>query len=373
MPDLVSHPPKLASLFSGCGGMDLGFELAGFSRVFANDFDKDAQAVFRRNLGEIDPRDIRTIPSDDIPPCDVITAGFPCQPFSSAGNRRGVYDRRGDLYLECLRIVGDRKPSVVVFENVKGLLSARHQSGERLIDVIREDLEGLGYAVTYRVVNASDYGVPQNRVRMILVAVAERVGVKFEFPPAVSDRSGLTLANILGVPTNVPNQKHWKFGPQESLMVRLIPEGGSWKDIPYDDLPTRFRKIRDDMKKYHYPKFYRRFGMNEVAGTITASAKPENCGIIHPTEDRRFTIREAARIQTFPDDFVFVDDTDGDVAAMYKVIGNAVPVRLAETIGRAIMEQVFGATPDNVMHPSHRANPDDRTKKENHINENRVH
>ena len=105
-----------------------GFELAGFRRVFANDFDNDAQAVFRKNLGDIDPRDVRTIPSDEIPACDIVTAGFPCQPFSNAGNRKGVYDRRGDLYLECLRVVRDKKPSVVVFENVKGLMSSKHQS-----------------------------------------------------------------------------------------------------------------------------------------------------------------------------------------------------------------------------------------------------
>lgn len=334
--------PRLVSLFSGCGGMDKGFELAGFWRVFANDFDKDAQAVFRKNLGEIDPRDVRTIPSDEIPPCDIVTAGFPCQPFSNAGNRRGVYDRRGDLYLECLRVVRDKKPSVVVFENVKGLMSSKHQSGKSLIDVIREDLEKIGYVVTYRVVDASDYGVPQKRERMILVAVAKHIGVKFEFPPVVSDKSKLTLAHILKVPRKIPNQKHWEFSSQAAAMVRSIPEGGSWKDIPYDELSPRFRKIRDDMKKYHAPKFYRRFGRNEIVGTMTASAQPENCGIIHPTENRRFTVREVARIQTFPDDFIFIDTTTKDVVAMYKVIGNAVPVRLAEVIGRAIKEQVFG-------------------------------
>ena len=99
------NAPRLVSLFSGCGGMDVGFDQAGFHRVWANDFDSDAQAVFRLNLGEIDGRDITTVPEDDIPDCDIITAGFPCQPFSNAGNRKGVYDERGELYLECLRII----------------------------------------------------------------------------------------------------------------------------------------------------------------------------------------------------------------------------------------------------------------------------
>lgn len=334
--------PRMVSLFSGCGGLDKGFELAGFQRVFANDFDKDAQRVFRANLGAIDPRDIRTISSSDIPDCEIITAGFPCQPFSNAGNRRGVYDSRGDLYLECLRIVRDKKPKVVLFENVKGLMSSKHQSGKRLIEVIQEDLEKIGYNVSYRVVDASDYGVPQKRERMILVAVDKKLGIMFEFPPISADKSKLTLRGLLKIPKRVPNQKYWDFSPQASKMVSAIPEGGSWKDIPYEELSPRFRKIRDDMKRYHAPKFYRRFGRDEIVGTMTASAQPENCGIIHPTENRRFTIREVARIQTFPDDFIFFDESTKDIVAMYKVIGNAVPVQLANVIGRAIKKQVFG-------------------------------
>lgn len=333
--------PTLVSLFSGCGGLDKGFELAGFKRVFANDFDKDAQRVFKKNLGDIDPRDIRTIPSEEIPDCDVLTAGFPCQPFSNAGNRRGVYDKRGDLYLECLRIVRDKCPKVVLFENVKGLMSSKHQSGKKLIDVIKEDLESMGYNVAYRVVNASDYGVPQRRERMILVAIKAELDISFSFPDIIDDKEKLVLSNVLDVPFNVPNQKHWEFSPQAAAMVRSIPEGGSWKDIPYDELAPRFKKIRDDMKKYHAPKFYRRFARNEIVGTMTASAQPENCGIIHPIENRRFTIREVARIQTFPDDFLFIDETTKDVVAMYKVIGNAVPVQLAKVIGAAIRKQVF--------------------------------
>lgn len=188
--------PKLVSLFSGCGGMDKGFENAGFSRVWANDFDKDAQAVFRLNFGDIDGRDIREVPVEDIPECDIITAGFPCQPFSNAGNRRGVYDARGELYLECLRIIESKKPKAVLFENVKGLISSKHQSGQKLIDVIKEDLEKLGYAVNYKVVNASDYGVPQNRERLILVAFRNDLNKTFVFPPIQEDKSKLTLRHI---------------------------------------------------------------------------------------------------------------------------------------------------------------------------------
>lgn len=338
----IGHSPRLVSLFSGCGGMDKGFEDAGYNRVWANDFDKDAQAVFRLNLGEIDGRDITQVPVEDIPECDIITAGFPCQPFSNAGNRRGVYDERGELYLECLRIIESKQPKAVLFENVKGLLSSKHQSGKKLIDVIKDDLEKLGYRVNYKVVNASDYGVPQNRERMILVGLRNDIGKTFEFPPVQEDKSKLTLRNILDVPKDAPNQSSfWPYSPQAQNMIEQIPEGGSWKSIPYDKLSPRFQRIRDDMKRYHAPNFYRRFSRDEINGTITASAQPENCGITHPTENRRYTIREIARIQTFPDDFLFIDESQKDIVAMYKVIGNAVPCHLAEVIASEIYEQAF--------------------------------
>ena len=334
--------PRLVSLFSGCGGMDKGFDNAGFNRVWANDFDSDAQAVFKLNLGEIDGRDITKVPVEDIPDCDIITAGFPCQPFSNAGNRKGVYDSRGELYLECLRIIESKQPKAVLFENVKGLISSKHQSGKKLIEVIKEDLEDIGYTVNYKVVNASDYGVPQNRERMILVAFRKDLEKTFVFPPVQEDKSHLTLRHvIMDIPVDVPNQTFWAYSPQAQEMIEQIPQGGSWKSIPYEKLSPRFQRIRDDMKRYHAPNFYRRFSLDEINGTITASAQPENCGITHPTENRRYTIREIARIQTFPDDFIFIDDTLKDIVAMYKVIGNAVPCHLAEVIAKAIMEQAF--------------------------------
>lgn len=336
----MSKAPKLVSLFSGCGGMDVGFERAGFERIWANDFDKDAQAIFRLNLGEIDGRDIREVPVDDILDCDILTAGFPCQPFSNAGNRKGVHDSRGMLYQECLRIIESKKPKAMVFENVKGLMSSKYVDGRKLIDVIASDLDEIGYTVTYEVVDSANYEVPQHRQRLILVGVRKDLGITFVFPEKMEQKN-LTLEHILDVPEELPNQTYWNFSPQQEEMIQYIPEGGSWKDIPYEKLAPRFKRIRDDMKRYHAPKFYRRFAMNEIAGTITASAQPENCGIIHPRHNRRFTIREIARIQTFPDDFMFIDDTPKAITAMYKVIGNAVPCTLAYHIAEAIMDQVF--------------------------------
>lgn len=335
--------PKMVSLFSGCGGLDLGFETAGFDIVWANDFDSDAQAVYRLNIGEIDGRDIMSVGEEDIPDCDILTAGFPCQPFSNAGNRKGVHDSRGMLYKECLRIIEKKMPKVIVFENVKGLLSTKYIDGRKLVDVIVEDLanmNGIGYNVDYKLINASDYGVPQNRQRVLFIGIRKDLNIDFVFPKKM-DKKGLTVGDILGIPNDVPNQVDWPLSPQAMEMIAYIPEGGSWKDVPYEHLAPRFRKIRDNMKKYHSPNFYRRFARNEICGTMTASAQPENCGIVHPVENRRFTIREVARIQTFPDDFIFIDDNMKNITAMYKVIGNAVPVKMANAIATAIKEQIF--------------------------------
>lgn len=335
--------PRLISLFSGCGGLDCGFERAGFQRVYANDFDTDAQAVFKLNFGEIDGRDILSVDEGEIPDGDILTAGFPCQPFSNAGNRKGVHDSRGMLYKECLRIIERKMPKVVLFENVKGLLSSKYIDGRNLPEVIIEDLSemnGVGYNVIYKLINAADYGVPQNRQRVFFVGVRKDLDIHFTFPEK-QPRENLTLRHILDIPEDVPNQVDWPFSPQAMDMVLHINEGGSWKDVPYEHLAPRFRKIRDNMKKYRSPNFYRRFSRDEINGTMTASAQPENCGIIHPTENRRYTIREVARIQSFSDDFKLIDDSLKDVVAMYKVLGNAVPPKLAYEIANAIKEQVF--------------------------------
>lgn len=128
----ANNGPRMVSLFAGCGGLNLGFIEAGFNIVWANDFDADAQAVYALNLGSVDGRDIRIVGENEIPDCDILTAGFPCQPFSNAGNRRGVNDSRGMLYKECLRFIEHKMPKVIVFENVKGLLSTKYIDGRNL-------------------------------------------------------------------------------------------------------------------------------------------------------------------------------------------------------------------------------------------------
>lgn len=333
-----NEPYKIVSLFSGCGGLDLGLEMSGFKVVWANDLEKHAVATYQHNIGNIVEGDIKNIDVKDIPECDVLVAGFPCQPYSSAGNRLGVEDERGTLYEECLRVINDKKPKAVIFENVRGILSIKNKDGSLLLDSIINFLEAIkpGYRVQYKLLKASDYGVPQQRYRVVFVAFRNDLNVRYEFPrPTHSpDDPSLTVGSIINVPKGTPNQDEvWEFSPQSKALIPYIREGGSWKDIPYEILPPRLKRIRDDMKKYRAPNFYRRFARNEINGTITAAATPENCGIIHPLEDRRYSIREIARIQSFPDDFVFVSDS---LASKYKMIGNAVPPLLGKAIGYSL-------------------------------------
>jgi DNA (cytosine-5)-methyltransferase 1 len=336
-------PTKLnhISLFSGCGGFDLGFHQAGFTTIFANDINEDAAETYRHNIGEICTDDIRKI---EIPRfnkrTDVVTAGFPCQPFSNAGSRKGLEDGRGTLYQSALSVVKLTKPRAVVFENVRGILSFK-KDGKLLIQEICEELDALGYNVTFSLIDASRHNVPQKRLRLFIVGIDknEKKG-QFAFPEPV-DRTDLTLKHtILDLKKNALNQDElMQLNPQAITLGAMVPEGGSWKDIPYEKLPERLKKIADNMEKYRWPNFYRRFHRDEVAGTITAAFKPENAGVWHPVEERIFSVREIARIQTFPDWFSFEGKS---VKSKYQQIGNAVPPRLAFEIAEQVKAVLSG-------------------------------
>lgn len=331
------------SLFSGCGGFDLGFHQAGFRTVFANDINPDACQTYRQNIGEISDQDVRIVgvPKLNKRP-DVLTAGFPCQPFSNAGSRKGVEDSsRGTLYQTALAFVRDLKPRSVVFENVRGLLS--FGDGKKLlIQEICEELDLLGYNVVFSLIDASRHHVPQKRLRVFIVGVerSQTAGV-FSFPHPV-DREDLSLEHtIMDLNNKVLNQNElMQLNPQALQLGSMVPEGGSWKDIPYEKLPERLKKISDNMERYRWPNFYRRFHRDEIAGTITAAFKPENAGVWHPIEARIFSVREIARIQTFPDWFNFVGRT---IKSKYQQIGNAVPPRLAYEMAVQIKAVLKGA------------------------------
>ena len=218
-------------------------------------------------------------------------------------------------------------------------MSIKNPDGEPLIDAIIRELEIRGYQAVYKLLKASEYGVPQNRERVFIVGVLKAFSKKpFVYPEKVEDLDLTLRQTFRDLPDNDPNDEHWELSPQAKDLLEFIPEGGSWKNVPYERLPERLRKIRDNMAKYHSPNFFRRFAWHEIAGTVTASGTPENSGVLHPTENRRYTIRELARIQTFDDEFVFYGKS---ISSKHKQIGNAVPPKLAELVASCVMDQYF--------------------------------
>ena len=304
--------------------------------MFANDINEDACLTFRTNLGKIVTGDITTmtIPVFSKRP-DVLTAGFPCQPFSNAGSRKGTDDHRGSLYEKALDVISSCNPRFVVFENVRGLLSSKTDD-KLLIQEICERLDKLGYDVVFSLIDASCYNVPQKRLRLFIVGVEKGGSGHFIFPEPVV-RDDLSLQHtIFDVKANAHNQNEIvQLNPQAIKIGAMVPEGGSWKSIPYEQLPERLRKIKDNIARYRWPNFYRKYARTEIAGTITAAFKPENAGVWHPAEPRPYTVREIARIQSFPDWFRFEGKT---IKSKYQQIGNAVPPRLAYEIAIQIIK-----------------------------------
>ncbi len=337
---ILKNQPRVVSLFSGCGGLDLGFHQAGFNIVFANDIEKSVADTYRFNLGEILIKDINDVCLDtEIPnEIDVVLAGIPCQPFSNAGNRKSMGDERGNLFSSVMNIVDQKKPKAVLFENVRGFISSKDDMGIPMPKRIENELAVHGYKTYWKLLKASDFEVPQNRFRVIIIGLRADVTTEFLFPEPI-------YSDDLSVKTVIENSKLvdeefevWPLSPQAKKLSSYIPPGGSWKCVPDEVLPDRLKRIRKEIKKYRSPNFYRKFNLDEVMGTVTSAATPENSGILHPLENRRYSVREIARFQSFPDSFKFVGSS---IPSKYKMIGNAVPPRLAYHIAKSLKKQVF--------------------------------
>ncbi len=327
---------RVGSLFSGCGGFDLGFKEAGFEIAWANDIDPNACETYRRNIGEIIEGNVDDINPNELGDIDVLVAGFPCQPFSNAGSRGGTKDVRGTLYQRTFEFIEAHDPEVVVYENVRGFLSFKGDDGN-LIDEIVNTLESkYGYHCSYKLVNLSHFNVPQNRLRVFLVAMKNKKYLESVFPEIVIGKD-LSIQNVLkGLTEKIANQcELLPLNPQAIKYGKMIPEGGSWKSLPYDALPDRWKKIRDNMRRYHFPNFFRRYHRSDVMGTVTAAFKPENAAVWHPIEGRVYSVREIARFQTFPDDFVFYGKS---IKSKYQQIGNAVAPLFASQLASRISE-----------------------------------
>lgn len=297
---------KVVSLFSGAGGLDLGFIKAGHTIIWANDVYHDAVASYRKNIGDhIVEEDIHNINSVDIPDCDMVMGGFPCQGFSVANVKRHSADSRNGLYKELLRVICDKNPKALLAENVKGILSLDKGA---VFSMILKDFFEAGYNVTYKVLNSANYGVPQKRERVIIVGIRKDLPFSFEFPTETHSADGSN------------GKKKWV---SVSDALSIFPDPDTPNDVPNHV----YSKYKLNFNGYigHRP-----LDPSKPAPTVTARGDNRGGVVIlpHPNGLRRMTCRELATIQSFPPDFEFC----GNASSIYRQIGNAVPVLMAYNI-----------------------------------------
>lgn len=326
---------SVLELFAGAGGLALGLEKAGLKCSALNEIDKWASETLRLNRPdwEVLEGDIKSFDYKNFEgKIDVVTGGFPCQAFSYAGKKLGLKDARGTLFYEFANVVRTVRPQICIGENVRGLLS--HDKGRTLEGMITI-LDEIGYRVMpHQVLKAINYRVPQKRERLILVGVRKDIAIDFEYPKPYDKVFNLKDALKKGelFNTDVPVSDGSKYPQHKIDVLDRVPPKGYWRDLPVEI-----------QKSYMQKSFYlgggktgmaRRIGWDEPCLTLTCSPAQKQTERCHPDETRPFTVREYARIQTFPDDWKF----SGSVSQQYKQIGNAVPVNLAEEIGYSIVQ-----------------------------------
>jgi DNA (cytosine-5)-methyltransferase 1 len=322
-------------LFAGAGGLAIGLEKAGIECIALNEIDKWACQTLRKNRpnwnvleGDIKNFDFSKYNNK----ADIVTGGFPCQAFSYAGKKLGLADARGTLFYEFARVVKEVNPLICIGENVRGLLS--HENGKTLEGMI-SILDEIGYnVVPIQVLKAVNYNVPQKRERLILVGIRKDISSKYEYPKPNHQIFNLIDALKKGklYDCDVPFSDGAKYPKSKKNILDLVPQKGYWRDLPIDL-----------QKEYMGGSFYlgggktgmaRRISWNEPCLTLMCSPSQNQTERCHPEETRPFTVREYARIQTFPDNWEF----QGSMAQQYKQIGNAVQVNLGREIGYSIVK-----------------------------------
>jgi len=299
---------KVVSLFCGAGGLDLGFKMAGHDIVWANDLYRDAVDTYRMNLGEHIVRDdILNVDPANVPDCDIIIGGFPCQGFSVANTQRAIGDERNKLYQQLVRIIEAKRPKFFVAENVKGILSL----GKGIVfALVLKDFSEIGYKVQVKVLNAADFGVAQLRQRVFIVGVRDDVEFNYNYPNPTHNANGLDGC------------KKW------------VAVGDALADLPDPDEPN-------DVPNHTYSKYKLRFNgylghrtidPDKPAPTVTARGDDKGGVVVlhHPNNKRRMSCRELATVQSFPTDYIFV----GNRSSVYRQIGNAVPPKLAYAVAK---------------------------------------
>lgn len=335
----TSHSEKtkklsVIELFAGAGGLALGLEKAGFFSLGLIEFDKDACNTLKTNrkdwnvihddISNISPLDLEEFFDIKKGDLDLLSGGAPCQAFSYAGKKLGLEDTRGTLFYHYAIFLTKLQPKVFLFENVKGLLS--HDKG-RTYEVMSKVFEDSGYEIHKKVLNAWDYGVPQKRERLITIGVRKDLVDKLHINFPVPHKYKPVLRDIL---LDVPQSIGTQYAQNKREIFELVPPGGYWKDIP-KDIAKEYMKSCWDMGGGR-TGILRRLSLDEPSLTVLTSPSQKQTERCHPLEARPFTIRENARCQTFPDDWVFT----GGIGQQYKQIGNAVPINLAYEIALEI-------------------------------------
>lgn len=299
---------RVVSLFSGAGGLDLGFKMAGHDIVWANDLYEDAVETYKYNLGNhIICKDIANIDTKEIPECDIIIGGFPCQGFSVANMKRHESDERNALYRQLIRVIEAKKPKFFLAENVRGLISLGKGA---VFNMILNDFSQLGYKVSYKILNAADYGVPQTRQRVIIVGVRNDLNFEYVFPTPTNDKTG------------------------ENGLPLWISVGEALSHIPDPDSPNELSNHEYSKYKLQFNGYLGHRALNPEKPAPTVTARGDNKGGVvilpHPNGTRRMSCRELAAVQSFPLDYKFL----GNRSSVYRQIGNAVPPLLGYAVAK---------------------------------------
>lgn len=347
----------VVSLFSGAMGLDIGLQQAGLNVVIGQDFEPACVETMKANghnvlggdIREIQPQQLLDMTGLKVGEPFLICGGPPCQPFSTAGKRLGINDPRGSLFMDFIRMIDYIRPRFFIMENVKGIMSAplKHVPGaERdesdpeqklgtVLDVILSEFNKLGYKTVYGILDAVNYGVPQFRERFVLIGSRDHEDIFLPVPTHFQmhqnpDCRWRTVGEAIRDLEDNPGECG-TLPPDRKKYLKLVPEGGNWRDLPQEVIPAAMGGAYESGGGK--VGFYRRLTYSQPSPTITTAPAQKATMLCHPTKDRPLSVKEYARIQQFPEDWIFT----GTTAAKYKQIGNAVPIGLAKAIGQAVL------------------------------------
>ena len=334
----VPTVPTFIEVCAGCGGLSSGFIEAGFKPLLLNEIQKVFCATLKKNHPgvEIENKDMLQLDLKKYNgKVDVLMGGVPCQAFSQAGERKGLEDPRGRLIVEFNRLVNECNPRILMVENVKGLTT--HNDGATLKGVI-ELFENKGnYKVYTKILNSANYEVPQKRERIFIVGVRKDIVKEFVYQSPSSKK--VFLKDVLNNDDIILKSPGAKYPEGKKAIMELVPPGGCWINLP-KDVMAAYMGEKGMAAGGGKRGVARRLHMDEACLTLTTSPCQKQTERCHPTETRPLNVREYARIQTFPDSYIF----EGSVGNQYKQIGNAVPVKLAEAMGKQIKRFLHDAS-----------------------------